>query len=250
MSTVSIITPLFNAEDTIRDTYASIAEQTFSDWEWIVVDDCSLDDSIHVVEALSSKDRRIKLLRSESNGGAAKARNLGIQGAKGRYIAFLDADDSWAPDKLERQLKFMSERSLPYSFTSYHVVLDGNNHSEKTFVPRYSKATYPKLLHRNDIGCSTVICDREIIGDFQMNEAAVKREDYACWLELARKGFIGELMDVPLTFYRLSKNSVSHNKAEMLKLQWNVFRNIEKLGFFHSSWLLVCHVWNKLFKGY
>ena len=250
MPLVSIITPLYNSESSICGTYASIEQQTFSDWEWIVIDDCSSDGSAATAEQLVKSDNRIKLLRNDVNGGAAKARNLGIQAAKGRYIAFLDADDSWAPDKLERQLKFMSERSSPYSFTSYHVVLEGNNHSEKTFVPRYSKATYSKLLHRNDIGCSTVICDREIIGDFQMNEAAVKREDYACWLELARKGFIGELMDAPLTFYRLSKNSVSHNKAEMLKLQWNVFRNIEKLGFLHSSWLLVCHVWNKLFKGY
>lgn len=246
---VTVIMPAKNSAKTIRESIQSVLNQTYGNLELIVVDNGSSDNTVDIVKELQGEDERIFLTFCQVEGAAA-ARNEGIVMAKGRYIAFLDSDDAWDKSKLEKHLAFMQDNKAGFSFTSYYVNLSTEAKDVKLFKPRYNIATYKKLLRCNDIGCSTVICDQSIVGKPFMNLKATKREDYACWLEITKKGTTGLLFEEPLTTYRISKHSVSYNKVAMLKYQWNVCHNIEKHNALFSAWLMLSHIWNRVFKGY
>ncbi len=226
---VSIITPCFNASRTLERTVESIQKQTYSDWELLLIDDCSSDDTCVKAEKYAKDDPRIVLIRQEKNGGAAKARNTGIDKARGRYLAFLDADDSWHPEKLERQLKFMREKNLPLSFTSYTRVDENGKLINQVGVP--ATVTYRQLLKTNVIGCSTAIYDTRVLGKVRMPDMR-KRQDFGLWLRILKLTPMGYGMNgEPLTVYRVMSESLSSNKGKTSTFNWHLYRKEEGLSF-------------------
>lgn len=234
---VSIVTPCFNASSTLPRSVDSILRQTFCDWELLLVDDCSSDDTCTKAEQYSHQDSRIILVRQTRNGGAARARNKGIELAKGRYIAFLDADDSWHPEKLERQVEFMQANNLPLSFTSYTRVNDNGKLINQVGVP--DTVTYSQLLKTNVIGCSTAIYDTRLLGKVMMPDMR-KRQDFGLWLKILKLTPTGHGMNgEPLTVYRVTNESLSSNKGKSASFNWHLYRKEEGLSFILAGYYFV-----------
>ena len=186
-SLVSIITPSYNSSKFIGECVHSVISQTFSNWEMIIVDDCSNDNSRNIISNFSKKDKRIRSIFLEENIGAAAARNIAIKKAEGTYIAFLDSDDIWIKDKLEKQIAFMNEKDIAFSFTCYQPISeDGMEKYSVIKVPK--KMSYHSYLKNTIIGCLTVIIDKEKTGDFQMPNIR-SSHDMALWLLIMKRGF-------------------------------------------------------------
>jgi len=245
---VSIITPAYKCKSTIWETYESIKQQTFSNWEWIIIEDNSPDDSFEFIQNMVKGDSRVVVLRTEKNSGAAVARNVGINYAKGRFIAFLDSDDLWLKDKLKLQLKFMKDSNYALTYTNYYVM--DNKGKYKELRLKKDKATYKSLLRRNVMGCLTVMYDTQQTGKILMPLDCEKREDYGAWLDATRNGTVAYRLDAFLAVYRVGSISVSSNKFKMVKYQYRVFRNHEKFGVFKSVWFLLVMSFNKIFNIY
>lgn len=240
---VSIITPVYNSERYIENTINSVRNQTFTEFELILVDDCSSDRSQEIIENIAKMDNRIRYILLEQNSGAAVARNTGIKAAKGRYISFLDSDDTWKVNKLERQLKFMEKNNYAFTYTSFETITeDGQVMQDKVDVP--SQLNYEKLLKNTAIACSTVIIDRNIVGDFRM-PLVRKGQDTATWLQLLRESVSNSYgLNEVLSSYRKVQGSISDDKISALKRTWNTYRNIEKLPFFKAMYYFVWYVFN------
>lgn len=234
---VSIIMPSYNSEKFIKETLDSVVMQTYKNWELIIVDDCSTDNSLKIIEQYD--DNRIKVIKNQKNSGAAVSRNNAIEAAAGRWIAFLDSDDVWHKDKLYRHLEFMYNSNTAFSFTHYSVI-NSENRLVTDFSPKKDSYGYRAILKHCYIGCSTVIYDSERLGKFYMPTDAVKREDFACWLKILKTGEKAVCFHESLTTYRVHSNSVSSNKFKIIKFQWNVYRKVEKLSFFKSLYYM-CH---------
>lgn len=245
---VSIITPSYNSEKTLMETFESIKNQTFSNWEWLIIDDHSKDSSFNMAKKFALSDKRVIALQTEVNSGAAAARNLGIEQAKGRYIAFLDSDDMWKPTKLEDQIKYMIENGANFVYSDYDILLpDGRI---KTFSPKAPKTTYKQLLKKCDIGCLTAMYDSQVLGKRFMPLDTPKREDYATWLDITKSGVIAYRVPKNLATYRIQNSSVSHNKLKLLKFHFNVYKKHEKFNFFKSLYYLLIHSLNKALNKY
>nr|WP_163969775.1 glycosyltransferase family 2 protein [Oceanobacillus halotolerans] len=231
---ISIITPAYNAERFIRETIESVLAQTYSNWEMVIVDDCSTDKTVEYVKAYQQQDDRINLIVLEENQGSAVARNTAMEHAKGRYIAFLDSDDLWYPEKLEKQLRFMQEKDVGFSFTQYiRMQEDG---TLKNAVSRAPKAVgYEDLLRHCVIGCLTVMLDREKVGYLKMVDIRT-RQDYVYWLALTKRGHLAYGIPEILAKYRTVDDSISSNKIKAARRQWYVYRKIEKQNLFKSIW--------------
>lgn len=231
---VSVITPAYNAEKFISETIESVLNQTFSHWEMIIVDDCSTDRTKEIVQRYVEKDSRIKLIQLKENSGSAIARNTAMDHALGRYLAFLDSDDQWLPEKLEKQLKFMQDNDVAFSYTKYIRILeDGTDTNEISKAPQ--QLSYDDLMKQCVIGCLTVMLDRKKIGELRMVNIRT-RQDYAFWLAITRKGFLAHGLPEVLAKYRLVENSISRNKLKAAKQNWYVYRHIEKQNLFKSLW--------------
>ncbi len=246
MPLVSIITPAYNCSSTIRETYESIKQQSFNDFEWIVVEDHSTDDSFLFIEEMVKHDERVVLLQTPTNSGAAVARNLGIEKAKGRYIAFLDADDLWVKDKLQKQLEFMKANGYSFTFTNYEM-FSNSGHKGYRLI-KHNLLAYKDLLKSNRIGCSTVIYDSSVLGRVYMPLDCEKREDHGAWLDITRNGTKAYLLEECLTKYRVESGSVSSNKFKMIKYQYRVYRKHEKMGPIKSAWYLFLCSLNRIFR--
>lgn len=244
MPTVSIITPSYNCEDFLEETIQSVIQQTFQDWELIIVDDHSPDSSYALAQEFSKKDPRIIAIRLPENGGAAVARNTAIERANGRYIAFLDSDDLWKENKLERQIKFMQDNGYEFTFTNYdvHSLLD-KSIKEKRIEQK--KLSYKELLHANRIGCLTAMYDTRRIGKIFM-PLIRKRQDYALWLKILKQVEYAHLLPKSLAIYRVRNDSISSKKIDLIKYNWKLFRDIEKLSIFKSTYYLSQNIKNKL----
>ncbi|WP_299052950.1 glycosyltransferase family 2 protein [uncultured Polaribacter sp.] len=242
---VSIITPCFNSENFIAETIESVVNQTFKNWELIIVDDLSTDNSLQIINSYAKKDLRIKVHQLKNNSGTAIARNKAIELSKGNFIAFLDSDDLWIPSKLEHQLKFMLDNKLPLSYTSYKIM---NANSIEIEKPIYcdSKMTYKKMLYSNKIGCLTAMYNKDIIGKIYMPNIR-KRQDYGLWLFILKKYSHASGMRGIYASYRKTNNSISNNKIEMIKWNFKLFYEVEKFSFFRASYYTLCNVINKLF---
>ena len=232
---VSIIMPSYNSAKFIKETVDSVISQSYENWELIIVDDCSTDDSLSIIESFD--DARIKVIKNDVNSGAAVSRNNAIEAAEGRFIAFLDSDDLWDKDKLAKHLAFMTDSNISFSFTHYSV-LNSDNEVITEFSPKKDEYDYTTILKHCYIGCSTVIYDRERIGKFYMPTDAVKREDFACWLQILKTGENAVCFHDCLTTYRVHSNSVSSNKLKIVKHHWNVYRKVEKLSFIKSVYYM------------
>ena len=245
---VSIITPAYNCVSTIEETYKSIFNQTFSDWEWIIIEDHSNDGSFDFIKSMIKDDTRVKLFQTEKNSGAAIARNIGIEQSNGRFIAFLDADDLWKERKLELQIDFMMKNGFAFTFTNYDVLFP--NGKIVKYKIKKEHLTYKNLLKTNDIGCLTVVYDTNQLNKVLMPVDCFKREDYGAWLDITRNGVIAYKLNESLSIYRLDSNSVSSNKIRLLKYQYNVYRRHEKFNLFKSFWLLLVCSLKKFVKKY
>jgi len=223
---ISVITPAYNAERFIAGTIESVQAQTYENWEMIIVDDQSSDQTAQIVASYAQADHRIQLHQLEENSGAAVARNTAMRQAKGRYIAFLDSDDQWFPEKLEKQLAFMQEKKIAFSFTKYvRMEEDGTLRDNESKAPE--SVGYHDLMKHCVIGCLTVMIDRDQTGNVEMVNIRT-RQDYAYWLALTKKGFRAYGLPEVLAKYRIVENSISRNKMKAAKRQWYVYRQIEK----------------------
>ncbi|MCT4619062.1 MAG: glycosyltransferase family 2 protein [Marinisporobacter sp.] len=243
---VSIITPVYNSERFIKETIQSVQKQTYANWEIILVDDCSTDSSERIIRYMIEKDPKIKYIKLENNSGAAVARNTAIKNSKGRFIAFLDSDDLWECDKLEKQIKFMLNKDIGFSFTGYNLIdEDGNDLDKVIKVP--DQIDYDGLLKNTIIGCLTVMIDRSKIGDFRMPLIRAG-QDTATWLSILKKGYIAYGLNEPLARYRKVEGSISSNKIKALKRTWNIYRNLEKLPLPKTVYVFTCYIINALKK--
>ncbi|EPL1602607.1 glycosyltransferase family 2 protein [Acinetobacter baumannii] len=239
MNLVSIITPSYNSAKYIGKTIDSVISQTYKNWELIIIDDCSIDSSVDIIKDYENKDKRIKLIQLKENSGAAVARNTGIQLARGRFIAFLDSDDSWLPEKLEKQLEFMLINNYYFTYTSYFKINENNEILGTMYIP--SKVNYSQLLKTCVIGCLTVIYDAEKIGK-QEFPLIRKRQDFALWLKILKKVDYAYGLQENLANYTIRSDSISANKLNAAKYNWFLYRNIEKLSLFVSFYYFLHYV--------
>jgi teichuronic acid biosynthesis glycosyltransferase TuaG len=242
---VSIITPSYNSEEFISETIISIINQTYSNWELLITDDCSKDNTINIVKSFQENDIRIKLFILKSNGGSGLARNNSIRNAKGRYIAFCDSDDQWKIDKIEKQLGFMDRLNLSFTYSSYDVVDEFG--SFKSVIEAPKTISYKKMLNNNYVGCLTAIYDRKLLGNLFMNEIR-KRQDWALWLYIMKIIKTTSGMSESLAIYRDRSNSISTNKVEMLKYNYQIYNMV--LGYNHlfSFFLISNYIFQYLIK--
>ncbi len=222
--TVSVVVPAFNAARTIEKSIESIASQSREDWELIVVDDRSTDDTVQLATEMARYDRRIRILTLDQNSGSPAApRNAGVDASTGRYVAFLDADDTWAPHKLDAQVSFMERSGAVLSCTAYDVV-DAAGRAAGSFVPP-ATAGYRELLRANTIGCLTAMYDASRIGRRHFPRCG--HEDYALWLSILREGKIVHGLPDRLATYRIASGSVSANKLKVLSFYFHIYRDRE-----------------------
>jgi len=244
MDLVSIITPCYNSANYIEETINSVINQTYTHWEMLIVDDGSTDASVEIIKSYLIKDTRIQLFENTKNIGAAHTRNIGIKNAKGKFIAFVDADDMWYENKLEVQVEFMKKNDLSFTYTHYNELhLDNTIVSNKTFI---SQLSYKDMLKSNFIGCLTAMYNQDILGKIYM-PLIRKRQDYGLWLRLLKITDKAYGINTPLSLYRISENSMSSNKMEMLKWNWNLFYKVEKIGFLNSIKSILMNIKYKLF---
>lgn len=244
---VSIIVPVHNAEKFIEDTILSVKSQTYQDWELLLVDDGSGDKSAEQIEKYISN--KIRLISLSKGHGAAYARNAGLAEAKGRYIAFLDADDLWDPEKLSAQLEFCEEKHAGFTFTGYEFAnVDGIGVDKIVQIPK--RLGYRQALKNTTIFTSTVLFDttKVPVGLIQMPE--VPSEDTATWWQILRSGYTAYGLNRALTLYRRSGGTLSSNKFTAIKRVWNLYRNVEKLNLFYSAYCFCFYaihaVWRRL----
>lgn len=228
---VSIITPSYNSAQFIGETIEAIISQSYKNWELLITDDCSTDDSRAIIEHYAHSDSRIKLFTLPQNSGAGVARNNSIKEAKGRFIAFCDSDDRWYPSKLERQLQFMVEKNCAFSYTSYMTCEEGGDISG--IVVCRNRESFSSMKRDDKIGCLTIMYDVEKLGKVYMPELR-KRQDWALKLKILSKCKCAYGIKEPLAIYRLRNNSLSKKKRALIKyniavyheiLHWNVFKS-------------------------
>lgn len=224
----SIIMPVFNSEKTLRDSVRSIQAQTVSEWELILVDDRSRDGSATLIRELAAEDSRIKPLLLDSNRGAALARNAGLELAEGRYVAFLDSDDLWYPQKLEKQIRLHRSTDAGLSFTDYEWI-DPTGLDLGVVVRASDTPTWTELTWGNNIGLSTSMLDTTKVGKPPMRNLRLNH-DFALWLELLRQGCRAVRVPEVLVSYRVLPGSLSQNKLESAWLNWVILHRIEKIS--------------------
>lgn len=224
---VSIITPAYKAEKYIEETVRSVQRQTYPNWEMIIVDDCSPDKTHAVATEISQTDNRVRSLKQERNSGPAASRNVALQHANGRWIAFLDSDDLWLPQKLERQIAFHRSVNAKITFTEYRRI-SSNGESIGKVIRIPDRLDYRSLLGNTAIATSTVIVDRDKTGTFLMKD--IYYDDFGCWLDLLRTGGFAFGFHEDLMRYRVLDHSVSRKKGHSALQVWNTYREVENLG--------------------
>lgn len=243
---VSVIMPTYNCAKFIAETLDSIQAQTYENWEVIIVDDCSKDNTKEIVDEYIAKDARIKYHCLETNSGAAVARTTAMKMAEGEYMAFCDSDDLWMPDKLEKQLAFMNENDYAFSCTAYEQI-DEESKPKNRVIKTVKKTNYNRLLLDCPVGNSSVMYNVEKMGKFEVPNIR-KRNDDALWLQMLKKEkYIWGMPDV-LMRYRIRSNSISSNKLSVIKYHWKLYREIEHLNVFRSTFHVCWWCFLKVFK--
>lgn len=226
---VSVITPCCNCEKYIADTIYSALNQTFKDFELIIVDDVSSDNTVNIIKNISQVDKRIKLIQLNQKIGASGARNKALLLAQGKYIAFLDGDDLWKEDKLEKQIAFMEQHQVSFCYCDYEYIDENSNHLNLMRISP-NKVSYLKMLLGDSIGCLTVMYDASKLGTIQIPRIE-KRNDYALWCTILKRLKKGYKCHGTLAFYRKSKNSLSsENKVKLLKYHYIMHRRVNQFN--------------------
>lgn len=235
---VSIITPMYNSEKYIGKTIESVLNQTYKNWEMLIINDCSTDNGADIVKKYQKLDKRIKLFNNSINKGVSYSRNYGIEIATGKYIAFLDSDDLWKNNKLQKQISFMEENDIILSYSAYEKINEDGSKRGIIKVPKV--LDYTELLKNCLIGLLTSVYRKEDLRDFRFSDN--KCEDYIFWLEILKiiKNAYG--IEEPLAQYRVVKNSRSGNKIKIIKFHWYIYRKIEKLNIFLAAYYYIIYI--------
>lgn len=233
---VSIITPVYNAERFLSINLDSVIGQTYTDWEHLLVDDVSTDNSRNIIETYERLDERIKYIRLKKNSGAGVARNTAIKHSRGRYIAFLDSDDFWHKDKLKKQVAFMKNKNISFSYCNYFIV-KGDSKSIVSKIVAPSKVNYNTMLKNDYIGCLTVVYDTFSLGKVYMPDIR-KRQDWVLWLKLLKKTNYAFCLPEALAYYRVGNESLSNNKFKLLKHNFNVYHEQLKMSYLKSTFMM------------
>lgn len=231
---VSVIMPAYNASITIEEAICSVIDQDYNNWELIIVNDNSQDDTSQIGKRFSVFDHRIRIIDNENNMGVAKSRNIALSNAKGEYIAFLDSDDMWKKDKLSKQISFMMKNKVAISY-SYYAMVDSKTKKTIKVVKCPKTATPNSILKSNYMGCLTVVVNRAITGDFEMPLLDFG-EDMVTWYTLMRRGFKAFCIPEVLGLYRITDSSASSNKKRTAKKQWSIYRE-----YLHIPFLVSCY---------
>lgn len=226
MPEVSIITPCYNSSKFLHETINSVLGQTFQDWEWLITDDCSRDNSLEITE--NQKDSRIKIFKAEKNGGAGHARNISLKNAAGRFITFLDADDFWEPDFLEEMVSFMKKENAELAYSNYA-------RCDENLVPKIEDfkadkiVTFNNLLKTCRLSLLSSMYDSQRVGKEYFPEGS-KREDHVMWLNLLKKIPEGKPLPKTMAKYRMHSTSVSRKKTNIMKDQYLVYKDYMKFS--------------------
>jgi teichuronic acid biosynthesis glycosyltransferase TuaG len=248
---ISIITPTFNSSTYIKETIYSVISQSYTDWELLIIDDCSSDDTVEIVESFTLSDERIRLIKNQQNKGASFSRNVGIAKSHGDYLAFLDSDDLWEKDKLQTQITFMRDHKIAFCFTGYLIVDSSGKSSGKT-VDSSQKGSFSyndMLAKKATLGCSTVMLKKSSFkGLLQMPDLRTG-QDYAFWLKILRcTNQNAYILPLVLTQYRITPNSISRNKFNKAKRQWFIYNKIENLGSLRAAYYFCFYVVRAIFR--
>jgi teichuronic acid biosynthesis glycosyltransferase TuaG len=240
---VSIIMPCYNAQRTLQQAVDSALQQTFPDWELLIVDDGSSDESAAMLARFASQEPRIRVFRNRKPSGAAAARNLALSEARGRYVAFLDSDDAWLPHKLETQLREMTAAKAALSSGAFEA-MDADGRTIGLFRPRPGLLTYRALLGNNRIGTVTTMLDRSLCGDVRFNPTLPQSEDYHLWLSILKRGLTGICLPDTLAIYRVHGGTLSSNKLSVARTRWRVYREFEHHSVAASAFYFVSYsIW-------
>ena len=245
---VSIITPIYNCEKFLPKTIECVINQTYTDWEMLLVDDCSPDNSAKIIKKYAKDDNRIKYFKLDKNSGAAIARNKALEESKGRFIAYLDADDLWKSEKLEKQVEFMLKNNYPFTCTDYEKI-DESGKSLNKIVKIQKKVNYFLFLRNTIIQTVGVMVDTKLTGKELLKMPNIRRrQDAATWCQLLKNGF--DCYEVPenLSYYRVVKNSLSSNKFKAVKTNWYWYRKIEKLPLWKTCYCFIGYAFNAVKK--
>ena|SRR6218665_866563 len=241
---VSIIVPTYNTEKFIRSTIESVQKQTYVNWEMILADDASTDNTVSIIEEFAQKDNRIKLFKLSENRGNGFARNTALEKATGKYIAYLDADDLWFPEKLEKQIQFLKANNLHFTFSFYDSIdEEGNNLNRRVESP--NPLTYKELFFCNYVGNLTAIYDADYFGKIIL-ETTQKRQDWRIWLTILKQIKIAKPVAEPLAFYRIRKDSVSSSKFKLIKHNFGVYREFHGYNLVFSVLLMMRFLFTQL----
>lgn len=243
---VSIVTPLYNSEKYIEETILSVLDQTYTNWEMLIIDDCSTDNGPNIVKRYIEQDERIKYLKLEKNSGAAVSRNKAIELAEGEYVAFLDSDDLWKKEKLEKQIKFMKENNYAISFTEYEEINENGKKLNILIKSPKKPVTYRSYLLTNPIGCLTGMYSVKKLGKIYMPNLR-KRQDTGFWLNILKKDNAYPLSET-LALYRINRSSLSFKKTDLFKYHWYLYRKIENLTILESIFYIITTILTKIFK--
>lgn len=230
---VSIITPAYNCSAKLTETVQSVKAQTYKNWELLIIDDCSKDDTLSVALHLAKHEPRIRVFKQENNGGASLARNRGINEANGKYIAFLDGDDMWLPYKLEYQIRYMEESNCCFCYSPYYVLEDGASIENMPIRNCPETIEYKQLLKWNRIGCLTVVINIDRLGKINIPKLD-KRNDYALWLKYLRSGIIAHRFSKPLAIYRSHQGISKGNKLNFIKYHYKMYKEVLEYSTFVS----------------
>jgi teichuronic acid biosynthesis glycosyltransferase TuaG len=229
---------MYNSSQFIEECICSVLRQTYSNWELLLIDDGSTDNTLDIVEQYTQNDKRVKVLLHEKNSGVSVARNTGLSHVTGRYVAFLDSDDIWVPEKLEKQIVFSQSSLAPLVYCQYVRISEKGIPLSVVTVP--SQATYNSLLRGNIIACSSVLIDTERISVEPF--VSVGHEDYVLWLTLLKKIDCAYGVHDSLMLYRVHHASLSKNKWRAMQYQWYIYRRIEYLTFIKSLYFFIYYV--------
>ena len=232
---ISVVIPVYNAEIFLNESLQSVIAQTYQDWELLVIDDCSTDNSASIIKQYVEQDSRIRYFKTDRpSGSPTLPRNIGIENARGRYIAFLDSDDAWLPDKLERQMAmFEKHADMAICFSNYEKMAENGERNDR-IIKAPERVTYKQLLLGNVIGCLTAVYDTEKVGKMYFPNHS--HEDYILWLSILKKGYMARNTGTVEALYRVREHSVSSNKLKTLSWQWDIYRHVEGISLLKSAY--------------
>lgn len=249
MHKISIITPAYNVALYLEETVRSVQAQTFTDWEMIIVDDCSTDDTFSLMTKLAKEDSRIHVLQNTKNLGVAATRNRALDAATGEYIAFLDSDDLWLPEKLEKQVAFMDAGKYVLTYTNYQKFNSCTGERGKKIIRAPSTMTAKKIYGDTSIGCLTVMVNRYKSGPFHMPPLN-HMEDNITWQEILSRGFTAYRLDEVLSLYREGNSSLTSEKKRAVKQQWQVYREYYKFSIPKSTCYFIQYIFHAVKKHF